>query len=194
MVEVQYRTKIQHAWATAVEVVGFITESQPKFQEGDTRYQDALALASEILARAFEDLRGPFPQKDDGELVKEFPKLDQDLKLLNTLRGLNAANTTVSENRNIILIFSESGELAIRTYRDAPEALRELFQLEKDYPGKDIVLVKADTSEEVRFAFKNYFSDAKDFIDLVESGCQTLSGANIIQQTRVLEVLKINQP
>jgi hypothetical protein len=52
MAELQYRTKIQHAWATAVEAIGFITESQPKFQEGDTRYQAAMALASEILARA----------------------------------------------------------------------------------------------------------------------------------------------
>lgn len=34
LVEIQYRTLVQHAWATAVEVVGFITESQPKFQEG----------------------------------------------------------------------------------------------------------------------------------------------------------------
>ena len=28
-VEIQYRTLVQHAWATAVEVIGFITESQP---------------------------------------------------------------------------------------------------------------------------------------------------------------------
>lgn len=49
MVEIQYRTRIQHAWATAVEVIGFITESQPKFQEGDNRYQSAMALASERL-------------------------------------------------------------------------------------------------------------------------------------------------
>ena len=34
-VEIQYRTAVQHAWATAVEVIGFITESQPKFQKGD---------------------------------------------------------------------------------------------------------------------------------------------------------------
>jgi ppGpp synthetase/RelA/SpoT-type nucleotidyltranferase len=31
-VEIQYRTLVQHAWATAVEVIGFITESQPKFR------------------------------------------------------------------------------------------------------------------------------------------------------------------
>ena len=32
--EVQYRTLVQHAWATAVEVIGFITESQPKVSTG----------------------------------------------------------------------------------------------------------------------------------------------------------------
>jgi ppGpp synthetase/RelA/SpoT-type nucleotidyltranferase len=190
MVEVQYRTKIQHAWATAVEVIGFITESQPKFQEGDTRYQNAMAFASEIIARVYEKSTGPFPEKDNHELVRDFLMLDQDLKLLSTLRNLNAADQIVSSNRNTILIFSESGELEVKTYRDAPEALRALFQLEKDRPEKDIVLVRADTSEDVRFAFKNYFSDAQDFIDLVENGCQILSGTKVIDEKVLLNALK----
>ncbi len=191
MVEIQYRTKIQHAWATAVEVVGFITESQPKFEAGDTRYQEAMALASEILARASEGMNGPFPQKDQTELVRDFLKLDQELKLLKTLQGLNSADAIVSTNRNSILIFSPSGDLEIKTYRDAPEALRALFQLEKEHPGKDIVLVRADSSEEVRFAFKNYFSDAQDFVRLVEEGCQTLSGVSMINKSAILKALKI---
>ncbi len=190
MVEIQYRTKIQHAWATAVEVIGFITESQPKFQEGDTRYQQAMAFASEILARTFEGSNGPFPNKDKIELVRDFLKLDKELKLLKTLRGLNSADAIVGTNRNSILIFSPSGELDIKTYRDAPEALRALFQLEKELPGKDIVLVRADSSEEVRFAFKNYFSDAQDFVRLVEEGCQTMSGANMIKKSAVLKSLE----
>lgn len=194
MVEIQYRTKIQHAWATAVEVIGFITESQPKFQEGDTRYQTAMALASEILARAFEEKNGPFPHKDNSEVVKDFLKLNHELNLLKTLQGLNSADTIVSTNRNSILIFSPSGELEIKTYRDAPEALRALFQLEKEHPGKDIVLVKADTSEEVRFAFKNYFSDAQDFISLVEDGCQIMSGVKMIEKKAVLKALNIKKP
>lgn len=193
MVEVQYRTKIQHAWATAVEVIGFITESQPKFQEGDTRYQNALALASEILARVFESTNGPFPYKTDSDLVREFLELDGELKLLNTLRGLNTADAAVSSNRNTILIFSDTGELEIKTYRDAPEALRALFHLEKELPGKDIVLVKADTSEEVRIAFKNYFSDAQDFISLVESGCQRLSGASVVDENDLLQAIELNK-
>jgi len=176
MVEIQYRTNIQHAWATAVEVIGFITESQPKFQEGDKRYQHAMALTSEILARAFENCNGPFSDMADIDLVTKFLELDKELGLLNMLQGLNSADTAVTGNRNAILIFSESGELEVKTFRDATEALRSLFQLEKALPGRDIVLVKADTSEEVRFAFKNYFSDARDFIRRVEKGCQILSG------------------
>lgn len=185
-VEIQYRTYIQHAWATAVEVIGFITESQPKFQEGDDRYHKAMALASEILARAHEDRKGLWPHLADLELVDEFISLDTQLGLMNMLRGLNAANRDVKSNRNTILLFSKSGDLQIKTYRDAPEALRALFELEKSFPDQDIVLVRADSSEEVRFAYKNYFSDARDFITLMESGLQKLSGKKMFKQKRKL--------
>lgn len=176
-IEIQYRTVVQHAWATAVEVVGFITESQPKFQKGDRRYEDAMAYASEILARAYERSHGPFPNLTDRQVVREFLALDRQLSLMNTLRGLNAADKAVTENKNSILIFSPAGDLEVRSYRDATDAVRALFELERKFPGYDIVLVRADTSDEVRFAFRNYFSDAKQFIKFVETGCAKLSGA-----------------
>ncbi|MBK9132516.1 MAG: RelA/SpoT domain-containing protein [Gammaproteobacteria bacterium] len=173
-VEIQYRTLVQHAWATAVELIGFVTESQPKFQEGDKRYENAMALASEILARASEGSKGPFPNVKDRQLVRNFQNLDREIGLLRTLRGLNAADKAVTENRNAILIFSSTGDLEVQTYRDATVALQALFELEEQYPDRDVVLVRADKSDEVRLAFKNYFSDARDFIRLVESGCDKL--------------------
>jgi putative GTP pyrophosphokinase len=184
-VEIQYRTLVQHAWATAVEVIGFITESQPKFQQGDNRYGRAMAFASEILARAHESAKGAFPEIADREVVREFLELDAELSLLQTLRGLNAATKAVTENRNAILIFSSSSALEIRSFRDAPDALRALFELEKQFPDRDIVLVRADTSDEVRLAFKNYFSDARDFIRMVESGCAKLSATQRRRRPRV---------
>lgn len=180
--EVQYRTLIQHAWATAVEVIGFITESQPKFQQGDKRYEVAMALASEILARAHEGQVGPFPDMPDRELVKRFLAIDAELGLIKMLRGLSAAKKDVSAKRNAILIFSGTGELEVRAFRDAPDALRALFDLEKQFPDRDIVLVRADTSEEVRLAFRNYFSDAKDFIRLLEDGCAKLTRAKQLKR------------
>ncbi|MGQ7959015.1 RelA/SpoT domain-containing protein [Pseudomonas sp. SP16.1] len=185
-VEIQYRTHIQHAWATAVEVIGFITESQPKFQEGDDRYQRAMALASEILARAHENRKGPLPELTDHDLVNKFVELDKSLALMNMLRGLNAADKDVKSNRNTILLFSKTGNLQVKTYRDATEALRELFELEKSFPEYDIVLVRADSSEEVKFAYKNYFSDARDFITLMENGLQKLSGKRIIKNRKLI--------
>lgn len=175
-VEIQYRTLVQHAWATAVELIGFVTESQPKFNKGDKRYETAMSFASEILARSFEESKGPYPVVDDREVVRRFLDIDNEIGLLRTLRGLNSADKAVTENRNAILIFASTGSLEVQTFRDATDALKALFELEKKYPDRDIVLVRADTSDEVRLAFKNYFSDARDFIRLVEEGCAKLSG------------------
>jgi putative GTP pyrophosphokinase len=172
LVEIQYRTAVQHAWATCVEVIGFITESQPKFQRGDERYERAMLLASEIIARTAEGMSSCIPNLPSEELFSQFQILDSELNLMSMLRGLRSVKSTFSLKRNAILIISKDSKLEIKTYRDAPSALRALFELERDNPGKDVVLVKADTSEEVRTAFKNYFSDANEFIRLISEGCK----------------------
>lgn len=184
LVEIQYRTRVQHAWATAVEVLGFITSSQPKFDAGDKRYIRAMALASEILARAFENSKGPFPNKNNKVVLTEFLALDRKLKLLTMFRGLNASEGIGDSRQNVILIVPEFGKLEVRTYRDAPEALRQLFELEKNLLGSDVVLVRAESDRDVREAFKNYFSDARDFISLIDDGCQKLSGRRIVTRTK----------
>ena len=188
-VEIQYRTLVQHAWATTVEVIGFITESQPKFRKGDDRYEKAMALASEILARTHEGQTGPLPDVQYRALVEAFLKYDRELGLIKMLRGLSAAKKDVSAKRNAILIFSGTGELEVRAFRDAPDALRALFDLEKQFPERDIVLVRADTNEEVRLAFRNYFSDARDFIRLIEEGCAKLTGARQVKRTGLMNKL-----
>ena len=131
-----------------------------------------MALASEILARAHEGEKGSFPQMDDRSLVAAFLASDEEVGLLPMLRALNASDRKVSKNKNTILIFADGKALEVKTYRDATDALRALFELENQFPERDIVLVRADTSEEVRLAFKNYFSDARDFIRLVEDDKQ----------------------
>jgi len=183
-IEIQYRTLVQHAWATAVEVVGFITESQPKFEKGDERYHRAMAYASEILARAHESSTGPFPNSSDRDALEEFLKLDSELSLMQTLRGLHQAKSDISDKKNSILIFNPDGELTVKSYRDATDALRDLFVLEKEMPDSDIVLVRADSSEEVRTAFRNYFNDAREFVRLMDSGCAKLSGHPLKARSR----------
>lgn len=130
-VEIQYRTLVQHAWATTVEVIGFITESQPKFKHGDTRYEAVMKMASEILARAHEDMKGPLPELDDRDLVSNFLAAEKELDLLQMLRGLNSADKIISAKRNAILIISEGKPLEVKQYRDALDALRALLNSRK---------------------------------------------------------------
>lgn len=169
-IEIQYRTLVQHAWATAVEVIGFVTESQPKFQKGDKRYEHAMVLASEILARAQEGTFGPLPGISDRDLLAEFVALDKELSLLRMLRGLSESNTELSTKRNSVLNMAPDGTLSVQSYRDAADAVRALFQLEREFPENDVVLVRADSTEEVRLAFKNYFSDVNEFLRLIDDG------------------------
>ena len=173
-IEIQYRTLIQHYWATANEIIGFITESQPKFERGDKRYQTAMALASEILARVHENRFGPYPEIPSKHVVEKFKVLDNELGLLKILKKMNSQNIELGKRKNTILIYNEKEELHIKTYRDSGDAIKALFRLEKEYPNFDIVLVKADKESDIKMAFKNYFTDAKEFISLLDSGIKKL--------------------
>ena len=101
------------------------------------------------------------------------------------LKGVSVAKQAISNDGNVIFIFKEDEEddLEILTYPTATKALAELFRLERDHPGSDIVLVKGDRPDYVREAFKNYFSDAEEFIRLVEDGCARLLGSRMIVVT-----------
>ncbi|MBS0483320.1 MAG: hypothetical protein JSR96_14475 [Proteobacteria bacterium] len=126
----------------------------------------------------------------DTELTEQFLDLDNELGLMRTLRALNSANNEVTEKKNIILIFGDGEEgkpspLEMKSYRGATDALRALFELEKQHGGKDIVLVRADTSDEVRIAFRNYFSDATEFINLIDNGCQVLMKGKVLHGPKI---------
>lgn len=176
LIEIQYRTIYQHAWATAVEVVGLITSSQPKFQNGDKRYQEALSYASEIISRTNENMKSCHANLSDDEVVRRFVDLDNQLSLMKTLGALNTVNNEmISGRQNILLIFSGSEDLKIAKYRYATDALEDLFRLEGEYPQKDIVLVRGDSAGDVRSAFRNYFADATEFVRLIDEGCHNLT-------------------
>ena len=173
LIELQYRTFNQHAWATTVELVGILTSDQPKFDRGSAEIKLMLRLASEIVARAFEDTRSSLPDLSNRDVVEQFTTLDGKLNLMKMLRNLNSSHQSLTEKKDMILIFGDTDReelMEVRSYPSMTVALRALFNLEKERPETDIVLVRSERPEDVREAFRNYFSDARQFIDLVDSG------------------------
>lgn len=174
-IEVQYRTRLQHAWATAVEVVGNVTTSSPKFKQGDLRFSRAMALASEILARGFEGMNGPFPELSNRELVMNFVEADSELGLRETLRQLSKESGPVTEDRGAQILMRSPYNLQIYHFRDLTEAVQKLFRMEQQYPNEDIVLVRSGGHEETALAFSNYFNNAEDFLSAIDQGIVIVS-------------------
>ena len=48
-IEIQYRTLLQHSWATAVEVAGLLTHNNPKFGQGEPAFIEFFAVARALL-------------------------------------------------------------------------------------------------------------------------------------------------
>lgn len=176
LLELQYRTIYQHAWATAVEIAGAVTENQPKFNKGDERYKDFFRLTSEIIARVYEGETSCMGHLSDGELRDAFNSLESKIHLFQLLSSLPKLSAVYPDKRNVILILSEDmNDLKALAFENRQEAVDTYFQLEKSMDGKDIVLVRADDHETIRSAYRNYFADTEDFIRLVEDGLGELA-------------------
>ena len=181
LIELQYRTNYQHAWATCVELVGILTENRPKFDQGDDKFLRILRISSEIIARNFEGMKSSLPELSNHEIIEEFESINEDIRFMPLLRRLNQSQQTLKHQNNFLLIFptgdkqgGDHGELEIEEYRRPLEAFRRLIILEQEHPQWDIVFVRGDGPESVRKAFSNYFSDAAQFISLIEEGFNTL--------------------
>jgi len=182
--EIQYRTLPQHAWATAVEVADLITSNRIKFAEAATHYQRYFQLASEIIARTAEMSKSCCAEINNKELVNEFSYADKKLGLIQTFDNLRGTSSRgLKFRRNTLLIFkfdAKGGEesLEVKTYENVNRAIEAYDELEKSYgQNADIVLVRGESEENIRDAFRNYFSDAKAFVDLMRTGLEQLGNS-----------------
>lgn len=179
LIEIQYRTIYQHAWATAVEVAGVLTGNRTKFSEGDEDQKEFFKYASEIIARAYEDRKSCKATLSNEELINEFNKLEEKTNLLTKLSQLKVFIKRIKkETKNIILKFSRNEHgtsLTIFSFQTSNEATKEYFSMEEKNPDDDIVLVKAVDDKNIRNAFKNYFGDTRDFVTYIVDGLEKLA-------------------
>lgn len=177
-VEVQFRTRVQHAWATAVETVDLLNGERAKFGQASPELQRFFAVASELMARAHEERTGPLATLSNDTLVSEFRRLDRKLGIMERLTSAVYQNPPIKRGKNVILVFYLHGEqkLEVHSYDSIGPAQKAYTKYEKELGGKaDIVLVKAERTEDLKRAFQNYFTDARDFVDLVKNAAERLT-------------------
>ncbi|WP_145138118.1 RelA/SpoT domain-containing protein [Roseomonas gilardii] len=179
--EIQYRTVYQHAWATAVEAADLVTSSRIKFSSADQSYKRFFQICSEIIARAYENQPSCMPDLSNKEVISEFERLQKETSLFSTLSNLRKSSNLAAFKTNTILILHSPGSgtnissLETETYDNINKAIERYSLLEKEMSGKaDIVLVRAENAENIRDAFRNYFSDTHDFVTYIDEGRKNL--------------------
>lgn len=181
LVEIQYRTTIQHAWATAVELAGLVTQNDPKFDRGNPDFIEFFRLSSEILARAFEDSASCCFDLGNEELIASFQALEAKTHILRLFSELQKSRGGVQLTGASILIFHYQTDLfgreqlEVKKFDSVNAAIQEYNRLEQELAERaDIVLVGSRSGEAIKSAYRNYFSDAEEFISLVQDGIAIL--------------------
>lgn len=185
-IEIQYRTKYQHAWATAVEIADIIKHSRTKFSDVvDAEQNTYFKYASEIIARVYENAKSCYSYLSDEELVKSFSFLEQKLNMLKILKSMDVLKLDVPDSYKralIIRLYSEDDKIKIETYtfKSNAAASKHLFEIEKEHPNDDTVLVKSDKVSSIKNIFKNYFIDAGDFAEYIKNGVNALKRGKML--------------
>ena len=172
-IEIQLRSQLQHAFATAVETVTTFTRTPVKFGAGPQEWRRFFSLMGSALAiRENTPLVAGTPS-DQSELIRELRDYTKALQVRRRLRGWTSAlkqlpkrNTT--DAKWLLLALDVSGNtIKVTGYWDSNEANAAVAALETSPQSEqfDAVLVWVDSARGLRRAYPNYYADTSAFLE-----------------------------
>lgn len=177
-IEIQIRSVIQHAWATAVETVGTFLKSSLKASQGPDDWLDFFGFASSAFSR-LEGTPRLHSTMSDAEIAAHLGRRARVLQVRTRLQKYGNALRLVESFDEpdaryfLMLLEPKTRELSITSYRSSElaKANAEYIRLEQTYSASDgyeIVLVAAESIFLLRQAYPNYFLDTKMFLELLD--------------------------
>ena len=179
-IEIQIRSRLQHAWATAVETVDTFTRQAIKTGGGKKEWRRFFLLMGSAIA-IME--RRPVCPEYPGDVVvlrTEIKEFIQKHNVRAVLRGWSKAMTvipsTTTADAAVYLLYMDATEgsetVKVTGFSSAKEAKASETYLSteraiKDKPTLQAVLVSAQSVQSLRSAFPNYFADTDVFIDAI---------------------------
>ena len=190
-IEIQLRSKLQHAFATAVETATTFTRSKLKSGGGEIKWRRFFALTSSAIAvREGCQIVPETPQRID-DLVGELRELTRELKVRQLLRGWTDAvktlpKSTIAKASWLLLVLDVEGKTIIVTgFSDRRKAAKELSQIERDGAAQvDAVLVWVNSIHKLKSAYPNYYADTAAFLDALEFSLAKGNLQRIVRDSR----------
>lgn len=173
--ELQIRTKLQHAWATAVETIGSFLNQALKSNEGPADWLEYFKIVGAAFAlvekcptpQAFREM---LPEEIFNQCVLAERRLDVRRKLHAYAVAANAiSSNNVGGSYHLIVLDAVERTVAIRSFgkRRLDEATTAYAEAERralEHDDMQTVLVATDSVQSLRRAYPNYFLDTRQFL------------------------------
>lgn len=177
-IELQIRTKLQHAWATAVETMGTFLNYALKSSEGPDRWLQFFALTGSAFA-LYENCN-PVPGYENLSKLDTYKRVKKEVDFLDVFNQLSAftvaANSITNDNRrgsyHIIALEPLKKIVIIESF--SRKRLQEANDKYSEYEGMiesgndiQVVLVATKSIDLLKKAYPNYFLDTYEFMKVL---------------------------
>lgn len=183
-IEIQIRSTLQHAWATAVETVDLFAGQTLKSGSGEEKWRRFFVLASSVFARLENSPIVVGTPEDQNILKAELAALWDELNVLHLLLGWATAagrlpevlkDSPIASDATIFLLMVNLDE---KTVYISPYTSEQIDDANRDYAFREevirkgyraqVVLVSIEKVEQLKRAFPNFYADTSDFLKAIE--------------------------
>lgn len=179
-VELQIRTKVQHAWATAVETAGTFLNQSLKSSEGADDWLKFFSIVS--AGFSFEEgcpIGETWSSYSRSQIIDLIRLSAEDLGVHDKLSAFSLALHVSNQYENqgscyyLIVLEPDKQEVTIKSYSRSrlDEANADYSKEEdelKEKSSKQVVLVSASSLDQLRKAYPNYFLDTEEFLNILK--------------------------
>ena len=179
LIELQFRTHLQHVWATALETIGLFTNQALKAGHGNKEVLRFFTVVSSLFALREGCNVVPGTVADKRELISEIAALNDQhhilykLKAIRTVIEHDSDNVPDKKGYYLLKLNYRSCLLSRRFFKpselEEANRLYEQWEQSKTDATVDIVLVRAASYSTVKEAYPNYFMDIGEFISIIET-------------------------
>lgn len=182
-VEIQLRSRLQHAWATAVETVDVFTGQALKSDQGQQEWERFFALMGTAIALKERRPTVPNTPTDRAALVSEVRTLENKLRIIATLDAWRYSIRWLTPEKKkskkdapyFFVLFLNPDDQTIEVHEfkfvDLVKAQAKYGELEErvqKQPTLQAVLVSVERLSQLKTAYPNYFLDTRGFLNEVK--------------------------
>jgi putative GTP pyrophosphokinase len=179
-IELQIRTRLQHAWATAVETMGTFLGQALKSGQGERKWKNFFTVTSAALSHIEGTAAIPgFQTFSKDEIFDQVATAEKSLHVLTSLSGFSIAADKITTDKgvgkyNLVILDSTNKTVKIRPFAESQleQANEEYARIEvRAQQGEKVeaVLVSAGPFNELKKAYPNFFLDTRIFVSVIAS-------------------------